>query len=465
MALRPDVSRTVVVGGGIAGLAAALRLERLLPGTEVVLVESAPHLGGKIVTERIGEFVVDGGPDSFLTSKPRGVGLCDELGLSSRLIPRESRDSRTFVRLRGQLHTLPAGLTGMIPTRLDSMAESGILSEGGLARLARELELPPAPRNGDESLAAFIRRRMGVEAYERLVGPLMCGIFGGNGDRLSLAATFPALRGLELEHGSVMRGLLARSVPNGDAPPPFVSLRGGMAELVECLILRLNATRVVTGCTVTSMRRANRGRGYDLCLGAGEALTADAVVLATPAYVAAGLLEPLDTTLAEAHAGIPHASSAIVTLAYPSSDVQRALDGYGYVVPEIEGSDVLACTWSSSKWPGRAPAGHALVRTYMGRSEGRDVTTDSDAELVTCARREVSDTLGVDAGPLFARVHRWQRGMPQYVLGHLDRLATIESRLTEHPRLAVAGAAYRGVGIPDCIASGEAAAERVAASS
>jgi oxygen-dependent protoporphyrinogen oxidase len=457
------VSRTVVVGGGIAGLAAALRLERLLPGTEVVLVESGPRLGGKIVTERVGQFVVEGGPDSFLTSKPRGIGLCEELGLSNRLVPRESRDGRTFVRLGGRLHTLPAGLTGMVPTRLDSMADSGILSEDGLTRLARELELPPAPRNGDESIAAFIRRRMGVEAYERLVGPLMCGIFGGNGDRLSLAATFPALRGLELEHGSVIRGLLARSAPNGGAPP-FVSLRGGMAELVECLVMRLNATRVITGSNVTSIRRAKRGHGYEIGLDGGAVLAAGAVVLATPAYVTAEVVEPLDTALAEAHAAIPHASSAVVTLAYSSTDVPRSLDGYGYVVPEIEGSDVLACTWTSSKWQERAPAGHALVRIYMGRSEGRDVTADSDAELVGCARREVADTLGAEAAPLHVRIHRWQRGMPQYVLGHLDRLAAIEGALAEHPGLAVAGAAYRGVGIPDCIASGEAAAERLAAS-
>jgi oxygen-dependent protoporphyrinogen oxidase len=342
------------------------------------------------------------------------------------------------------------------------MADSGILSEDGIARLARELELPPAPRNGDESIAAFISRRMGVEAYERLVGPLMCGIFGGNGDRLSLAATFPALRGLELEHGSVIRGLLARSVPNGGAPP-FVSLRGGMAELVEALVVRLNSSRVITGANVRSIRRAKRGHGYEVGLD-GEALAAGAVVLATPAYVTADVVEPLDAALAEAHAAIPHASPAVVTLAYSSSDVPRPLDGYGYVVPEIERSDVLACTWTSSKWQERAPAGHALVRIYMGRSEGRDVTADSDADLVACARREVADTLGAGAAPLHVRVHRWQREMPQYVLGHLDRLAAIENALDEHPGLAVAGAAYRGVGIPDCIASGEAAAERVAAS-
>jgi len=230
------MSRAVVVGGGIAGLAAALRLERLLPGTEIVLVEAGPRLGGKIHTEQVSGFVVEGGPDSFLTIKPRGVGLCEELGLAGRLVPRDPRDSRTYVRLGEELHPLPAGLTGMIPTRLDTLASTGILSADGLARLALEPELPPAPENGDESIAAFVTRRMGREAYERLVEPLMSGIYAGDGEQLSLAATFPQLRRLELEHGSVMRGLLARSAPTGSPRPPFVSLRGGMEELVAALV-------------------------------------------------------------------------------------------------------------------------------------------------------------------------------------------------------------------------------------
>lgn len=463
MALLGGMSRAAVVGGGIAGLAAALRLERLLPGTEVVLVEAGPRLGGKILTERVSGFVVEGGPDSFLTSKPRGVGLCEELGLGGRLVSRDSRDSRTYVRLGRELHPLPAGLTGMIPTRLDTLASTGILSADGLARLALEPELPPAPENGDESIAAFVTRRMGREAYERLVEPLMSGIYAGDGERLSLAATFPQLRRLELEHGSVMRGLLARSAPTGSPGPPFVSLRGGMEELVAALVGRLAGTRAVTGRSVASVGRAPGGRGYELRLDGGETLTAAAVVLATPAYATAALVESLDAELAEAHAGIPHASSALVSLAYPSSDVSRSLDGYGYVIPRVEGSDVLACTWTSSKWEGRAPAGHALVRVYAGRFGGRDVTTDSDGELVACARREVAETLGAEAEPFFARVQRWPRGTPQYVLGHLDRLAVIERRLAEHPGLVVAGAAYRGIGIPDCIASGEEAAQRVAA--
>jgi oxygen-dependent protoporphyrinogen oxidase len=236
-----------------------------------------------------------------------------------------------------------------------------------------------------------------------------------------------------------------------------------MHDLVAALAGRLVGTTVVTGRTVVSVRRAVRGQDYELRLADGDTLTAEAVVLATPAYVTAALVASLDPLLAEAHAEIPYASTAVVTLAYSSAVLSRPLDGYGYVVPRMEGSDVLACTWTSSKWQGRAPVGHALVRVYMGRFGGRDVTVDSDDELVASARSEIAATLAPIAEPLVACVHRWPRGMPQYVMGSLERISAIGRRLSEHPGLAVAGAAYDGVGIPDCIASGEQAADRIAA--
>jgi oxygen-dependent protoporphyrinogen oxidase len=457
------MSRVVVVGGGIAGLAAALRLQRLRPGGEITLVERRPRLGGTILTEHVDGFVIEAGPDSFLARKPRGVGLCEELGLAGRLIARDPRDGRTYVRLGGDLRPLPAGLTGMVPTRLDTLASSGILSPDGLARFARESEVPAEVGDRDESIAAFITRRMGREAYERLVEPLMSGIYAGDGEQLSLAATFPNLRHLEREHGSVTRGLLAGSGEGAGARPPFLSLRGGMAELTAAVAARLTETTVITGQAVTSLRRRSGGAGYELQLAGGDSLAAEAVVLTTPAYVTADLVTALDPALATAHTEIPYGSSALVTLAYPASALSRPLDGYGYVVPRVEGSDVLACTWSSSKWEGRAPDGQALVRVYLGRFGRRDVTADSDDELVATARGEIAITLGPAAEPSLTRVHRWPRGMPQYVLGSLERLAGIERRLADHPGLALAGAAYRGVGIPDCIASGEAAAERIAA--
>jgi oxygen-dependent protoporphyrinogen oxidase len=449
--------RIVVVGGGIAGLAAARRLESLAADADIVLLERDDAVGGKIRTDRVDGFVVEAAPDSFLTRKERGVGLCEELGLSDDLIARRPEHRGSFVRHADHLHPLPEGLTGMIPTSLEALESSELLSAEGKARFAAEPDVPPASGDADESVGSFVTRRFGREVYEALVEPLMTGIYGGDGDRLSLQATFPQLRALEVEHGSVLRGL---SAPSPSDLPPFVSLRDGMGTLPSTLVAALERTELQV--ERHAVRVSRREGAYEVELGDGEMLTADGVVLATPAFVTAELLADLDREVADAHAEIPYASSVVVTLAFSRADVVP-LDGYGYVVPRSAGGDVLACTWSSQKWEQRAPDEAVLLRVYAGRFGGRDVTTDSDEQLVALARGEL-EFLDVSAEPLFARVHRWPLGMPQYVLGHLDRVERIETALAAHPGLAVAGAAYGGVGIPDCIASGEAAAESVARS-
>ncbi|RIK36091.1 MAG: protoporphyrinogen oxidase [Chloroflexi bacterium] len=451
--------RIVIIGGGIAGLAAAYRCEQVAGGdVAVTLIEREPRLGGKILTERADGFVVEGAPDSFLSRKPRGVGLCQELGLASQLHGRRPEHEKTFVRRHGQLHRLPSGLTGMIPTNLDALSNSTLISPAGRNRLAQEATLPPVPANGDESVAHFVTRRLGSEVYEQLVEPLMSGIYAGDGDQLSLAATFPQLRQLELKHGSLLRGLTASASSQTQNPPypPFVSLPGGMATLVETIQARLSRTVFRTGVAVECVCR--QGNGYSVALGDGATVAADAVILATPAFVTARLLADLDPLLADLHAQIPYASAAIVSLAFAERDLSHPLDGYGYVIPQVEGTDLLACTWTSSKWDGRVPAGHALLRVYAGRYGRRDVTQLSDDELLELARAEVESTLGVTALPNRMWIHRWPNAMPQYLLGHPERLAQIEQRLAQTPGLFLAGAAYRGVGIPDCIESGERAA-------
>jgi protoporphyrinogen/coproporphyrinogen III oxidase len=447
-----------VLGGGIAGLAAARRLESLLPEAEIVLVERERTLGGKVLTERMDGFVIEGAPDSFLSRKERGVELCEELGIAKDLVGRRPESNRSFVRKADELHLLPAGLTGMIPTNLDALAASPLLSEEGKARLEHEADVPAAPPGGDESIASFVSRRLGRETYEALVEPLMTGIYGGDGDLLSLEATFPGLRTLELEHGSVIRGLLAQP-PAELQYPPFVTLSGGMDRLVGALVRALARTTLHTGRTVVAVQAD--AAGYRVELDGGETLEADAVVVAVPAFVTAQLLADLDPELAAELGEIPHASSVVVTLAYRREHVPHPLDGYGYVVPRGEGTEVLACTWTSSKWERRAPDGHELIRIYAGRFGGRDVTADEDVDLVSLAREEVQ-LLGIGAEPTLSLVHRWPLGMPQYVLGHPERLGRIEAAVAERPGLALAGAAYRGVGIPDCIRSGEEAAQDVA---
>lgn len=455
------VKQIVIIGGGIAGLAAAYRCEQMADHVAVTLIEREPRLGGKILTERVDGFVVEGAPDSFLSRKPRGVGLCEELGLMHQLQGRRPEHEKTFVRRHGQLHRLPAGLTGLIPTDLDALTHSTLISPAGRERLAQEATLPPAPANGDESVAHFVTRRLGREVYEQLVEPLMSGIYAGDGEQLSLAATFPQLRQLELKHGSLLKGLAASDQsklqnPNSKTLPPFVSLPGGMATLVEAIQAQLSQTQVYTGMAVECVRR--QGDGYTVALADGHSVVADAVILATPAFVTARLLADLDPVLADLHAQIPYASAAIISLAFAESDLPRPLDGYGYVIPQVEDTDLLACTWTSSKWEGRAPGGSALIRVYAGRYGRSDVTRLDDAELLALARAEVESTLGITATPVRTWIYRWPDAMPQYLLGHTERLAQIEERLAQTPGLYLAGAAYRGVGIPDCIESGERAA-------
>jgi oxygen-dependent protoporphyrinogen oxidase len=446
--------RVVVVGGGIAGLAAARRLETLVPDADVQLVERDDVVGGKVRTEHVDGLVVEAAPDGFLSRKERGVGLCEELGLGDELIGRRPEHQRSFVRRGTALHPLPEGLTGLIPSNLDALEASELLSEEGKARFAAEPDVPAAAGDEDESIASFVSRRFGREAYDALVEPLMTGIYGGDGEQLSLRATFPQLRVLELEHGSLLRGL---SAPAPGERPPFVSLRTGMGSLVTRLVSRFARTELILG---RAAARVSRGAThFEVELDDGETIAADGVVVATPAFVSAELLAELDDDLAAAHAAIPYASSVVVTLAFSRADVVP-LDGYGYVVPRIEGTDVLASTWTSQKWDGRAPDGTVLIRVYLGRFGGRDVTLDADDDLAALALDELA-RLNVTATPTFTRVERWPRGMPQYVLGHPERLARIDASLMEQPGLAVAGAAYRGVGIPDCIRSGEVAAGAV----
>ncbi|MBM2824135.1 MAG: Protoporphyrinogen oxidase, partial [Thermoleophilia bacterium] len=391
--------RVVVIGGGIAGLAAARRLTELAPSDDrsehPVLVERERSVGGKLVTEHVGGFVIEAGADSFLSRKERGVGLCEELGLQHELVGRRPEHARTFVRRGRELHPLPEGLTGMIPTNLDALSESALLSADGRARLAAEVDIPPDLDRGDESIASFVSRRLGPEAYRNLIEPLMTGIFGGDGEQLSLRATFPQLRKLELEHGSVLRGLGEAS--SSGRYPPFLTLGSGMDSLVRALSNSLEG-RIgsAVGDTAVSLRR-DRDR-YVVELGDRSTLDADGVIIAVPAFAAAPLLAGVDRELAELHAEIPYASSAIVTLAYREEDVSHLLDGYGYVVPRSEGTDVLACTWTSQKWEGRAPEGAVLIRVYAGRFGERNVTKKRDRKLLGLAREELA-LLGISADP------------------------------------------------------------------
>lgn len=464
----------LIIGGGIAGLSAAYyalkKTKEQGLSTQVTLVDSATRWGGKITTDRVpwggSQFIIEGGPDTFLATKPWAVVLCKELGLSERLHVTNPHSKNTYVLHQRRLRPLPDGLALMIPTNIPAILRSRLISWWGKARMGLDFLLPPVPLNGDESLGSFISRRLGREAYENLIEPLMSGIYAGDGDVLSLASTFPYLRDLELKYGSLARGALTMRRQSTGKPvqgsrSAFLTPTTGLAEIVEALVAHLNANQATLRLESAVTRIRKSGMGYEVELEQGEVLEADSLILATPAYISGELLLQLDPELASILTSIHYASTATISLAYHQSHLKRELNGYGYVIPRREDRRSLACTWTSTKFPHRAPDGYALVRVFIGRA-GQDGLMPRDEEsLAALAREEVRQTLNIEAEPIISRVFIWENSMPQYNLGHPEKLIGIAKHLEYHPGLALAGNGYRGIGIPDCIRSGEVAVETV----
>lgn len=466
------MKRILIIGGGISGLAAAYSLQKQAQHSgqalQLTLLEASRQWGGKIRTERVDGYVIEGGPDTFLATKPWGVALCRELGLGERLHGTNPQHKSTYVLRHGRLHPLPDGLTMMIPTQVGPMVRTNLLNWPQKARMGLDFILPPRPRNGDESLGEFVSRRLGRAAYENLIEPLMSGIYAGDGDRLSLAATFPYLRELELEYGGLAKGALAmrkkmahsHSAASGSRSA-FLTPTTGLMEIVEALVARLAAGGVELrlGAPVQSLSRSNGL--YQAHLVSGERLSAAGVILAAPAYAAGEMLHSLDPHLAADLGAIPYTSTATISLAYAQEQLPRPLDGYGYVIPRGEGRQALACTWTSTKFPHRAPEGYALVRVFVGRAGQEEQIPWDEAGLLSLAQEELAQTLGIQAAPALRRIFRWEGAMPQYNLGHPQRLNRIEAALKAWPGLRLAGNGYRGIGIPDCIHSGELAASQI----
>jgi protoporphyrinogen/coproporphyrinogen III oxidase len=461
----------IVVGGGIAGLSAAYSVvekARLSNApVRVTVVEAEPRWGGKILTEQVEGFVIEGGPDTFLATKPWGVELCRKLGLGDRLHGTNLKQRNTYVMRGGKLVPLPDGLTMMIPSRFGPMIKTRLLSWPQKTRMGLDFFLPPGAPDGDESLGTFVTRRLGRAAYERLIEPLMSGIYAGDGDLLSLQSTFPYLRELELKHGGLIKGALAarrRMAANGHPRPGsrsiFLTPTTGLDELTKALVEYLEEGEATLLAGIPAANIVKLDRGYRIEMEKGSDLQAEALILAAPAFASGALLANLDQNLSAELKSIEYTSTATMSLAFRKEDIPRPLDGYGYVIPRCEGRKALACTWTSTKFPHRAPEGHALLRVFAGRAgQEQDIEWDK-ANLLALAREELSHTLGITAQPLLARVFRWEQAMPQYNLGHTERLARIETALSRWQGLYLAGNGYRGIGIPDCIHSGEIAAEK-----
>ncbi len=460
----------VIVGGGIAGLSAAWHLQKA--GMAYILLDKEERWGGKIRTERIpseggGSFIIEAGPDSFITQKPWGVALAHELGLGDTLIGTNEQRKQTYVLNRGRPTPLPEGMMMIVPTRLQPFLFSPLISPWGKLRMGLEVFIPPRRDDGDETLAAFVRRRLGAEALDKMAEPLMSGIYNAEAGRQSLLATFPRFRELERQYGSLIRGMLAlrrAHGPNGPAPAGskamsfFVAPRDGLEALVEALTARLRG-ELRPGTGVTALEPA--ADGYQLHLSDGATVRAGQVILATPAYVAARLLRPLAPIAAELLDGIRYVSTGTMSLAYQGVALSALPRGYGLVVPVGERRPLNAITLSSVKFAHRAPEGYLLLRVFFGGSRSpRSMELDDDALYATICR-ELDVLLGIEAEPLWYRVYRWFDANPQYDVGHLERVAAIERHLP--PGIHITGSAYRGVGIPDCIKQGEDVVKRVKA--
>lgn len=454
--------RVAVVGGGITGLSIAHALAGRTPDGEpidLVVLEAATRPGGNLRTEHVDGYTCEWGPNGFLDNSPPTLALVESLGLRSRLTNSDDRARRRFIYRRGRLHEVPLGPVGFFT--------SGLLSVRGRARVACEPFAPGRPE-GDETIHAFAARRIGREAADVLIDPMVSGIFGGNARELSLEACFPKMRQMEIEHGSLVRAMLARrrrrdrSAGVGAPTGRLTSFAGGVADLVEALTDALGE-RVRLGSRVTAIERAGND-AWRLRTADGGAAEAEAVVLAGPASSSAEIVAPLAADLASTLREIPSAPLAVVCLGYDAATLGHALEGFGFLVPRGEGIRVLGALWDSSVYPGRAPEGRALVRVMLGGAHDPDVMALDDGTLVEAALRDLRSTMSIAARPEMVRVFRHPLGIPQYTTGHLQRLARIEAHLARLPGLFVAGNSYRGVSINNCIADAGPVADAVVAS-
>ncbi len=459
------MTRIAIIGGGISGLAAAFALEehRRSGTADYTLYESSANLGGVLRTEHIDGCIVEAGPDSFITEKPWAANLCRTLGLGDQLIGSNDADRKTYILVRGRLIPMPDGLMFMVPTKILPTGFSPLFSWSTKLRMAQELFHPPRPAGADESVASLVERHYGSEMVDRLADPLLSGVYGGEAASLSVRAVLPRFAEMERTHGSLGRAMLAarKKMPRSDnkpAPPLFTSLKNGMQQLIETIVPRLNPSSLLTSVPVESIQRESES--WTVSAGS-KSSRFDAVILAVPAGVAAKLLSTCNSELSAELAAINYSSSITVGLAYDREVRQSLPPGFGFLVPRSEGKRLLAATFVHNKFPHRAPADRALLRCFFAGSSAENIWQLSDDAITTIVRTELQQILGLRAAPLFARVYKWKSAMAQYGVGHLDRLDRIERLRQQLPGLALAGNAFRGIGVPDCVRSGQDAAKQL----
>jgi oxygen-dependent protoporphyrinogen oxidase len=482
--------RTAIIGGGIAGLAAAYELEESRKAgaqVEYTLFEARERLGGSLSSEIVGGAVLERGPDSFLTEKPAAAQLCRELGIGGELIPSNDAARKTWIVVKNRLIPLPDGLMFLVPTKLVPTALTRLFSLPTKIRMGLELLHPPRPTGlPDESVAALVERHFGAEAVDRLADPLLSGIFGGDASQLSARMVLPRLVEMESEYGSLTRGMLAahrkmrarakeaaqkNGAANGEAGTRpsqgarsiFTSLRGGMQQMVDAITARLDPGSVRLSTLVSGLEKTAAGWRVEA---GGKSEIYDAVILASPAWAAGTLLGMVDAALSEELNAIPYSSSITVNLIYDEAQLGRLPEGFGFLVPASEGRTMLACTFVHRKFLGRTPPGKAVLRAFLGGMNNEALLAETDDALVATVRRELASIIGnhvVGLGmePEHAQVARWRRAMAQYAVGHKERMGRVAARVAGLPGLRLAGNAYDGIGIPDCIRLGRLAAKEL----
>jgi oxygen-dependent protoporphyrinogen oxidase len=457
------MKRVAIIGGGIAGLSAAFYLEKARRGgaaLEWALLEKSDRLGGVIQTERRDGFVLEAGPDSFLSIKPEAARLCQELGIDDQLISSNDADRKTYILVRGRLVPIPQGLEFMVPTRLWPMATTPLFSFTTKLRMAAELFLSARKDGGDESVGEFVRRHFGQEMVDRVAEPLLAGVYGGNAERLSIRAVLPRFAEMERQNGSLVRATLkakaqSKARPGAQPQPLFTSLKNGMQQMVDALVAALPQASIRLRQQNIALRPVNDDWQIE---SAGISERFQAVLLAVPAPSAAALLRQVHPGLIDGLEKIQYTSSVAVALAYEQADLPP---GHGFLVPRSEGRKMMACTFVHKKFPHRAPADMKLLRCFFSSSRMPDLLTYSDDALQQMARQELSEILGVNAAPLFARTFRWDRAMAQYETGHLDRVAEMEKIIAAMPGFHIIGNSFHGIGVPDCIRSARQAVNQI----
>jgi oxygen-dependent protoporphyrinogen oxidase len=455
------MKRIAIIGGGISGLSAAFTLEKHRrdgAAIEYALFESSPRLGGVLHTEHVDGCIVEAGPDSFLTEKPWAADLCREVGLGDQLIGSNDRDRKTSILIKARLVPMPDGLMFMVPTKILPALASPLFSTRTKFRMMREWFHSRHASAADESVASFVERHYGREVVDRLADPLLSGVYGGQASKLSLRAVLPRFAEMEASHGSLGRAMLStlRKMPKSAPKPLFTSLKNGMQQMVEAVVSHLPPAALHINTTVQAIQQ--QGSGWIVSAGYASDHF-DAVILATSAQAAARL--GLPAKLSSALSAIEYTSSVTVALAY-NQQVRHSLPpGFGFLVPHTEGARLLAATFVHNKFPHRAPENRALIRCFLGGARDPAILDQSDDEILRVVRQELHQVLNLSAEPLFTRVFRWKDAMAQYNVGHIERIQAIERACHELPGLALAGNAYHGIGVPDCVRSGTNAANRI----